>query len=87
MTPYEEKCTQRSIDTLEVIVMQSKEKRDNLEKSLIKEARLSYNYKTGAHYADALMNSISVESSVIQYMEGQINDLKLQLKIMQNTKN
>jgi hypothetical protein len=76
MSPYEEKCLKRNIATLELIVRESKEKRDSLEKCLISQARLPYCNKI-AGYADNLMNSITVESSVIDYMEKQIIDLKL----------
>ena len=77
MTSYEEKCHRRNIETLELIVKESKEKRDSLEKQLIKQARLPIGLGKNTGYSCALINSIQIESSVIGYMENQIIGLEL----------
>lgn len=87
MTPYEEKCLQSSIKTLETIVNESKEKRDNLEKNLIEDARRTHEFKSNPHYSEALVNSIRVESSVINYMEKQIVELRVKLEGLKSVKN
>jgi hypothetical protein len=79
MTEYEEKSTKKHIEMLGRIISESKEKRKILEDNLIEEARKPYGKKTTPFYADALMNSIQVETSVIDYMENEVSALNKRL--------